>query len=37
MLQGERRWWPVSVMYVASGVPRLVVGTALILWRPNGR
>jgi O-antigen/teichoic acid export membrane protein len=35
VLQGERRWWPLAVMYVASGVPRLVIGTALILWRPD--
>ncbi|MGY2875217.1 O-antigen/teichoic acid export membrane protein [Marmoricola sp. URHA0025 HA25] len=35
VLQGERRWWPLAVMYVASGVPRLVIGTALIAWRPN--
>ena len=35
VLQGERRWWPVSMMYLASGVPRLVVGTALIVWRPT--
>jgi O-antigen/teichoic acid export membrane protein len=35
VLQGERRWWPLAVMYVASGVPRLVIGTALILWHPN--
>ena len=35
VLQGERRWWPLAVMYVASGVPRLVVGTALILWHPT--
>lgn len=35
VLQGERRWWPLAVMYVASGVPRLVLGTALILWRPD--
>ena len=35
VLQGERRWWPVAVIYLASGVPRLVVGTALILWRPD--
>ena len=35
VLQGERRWWPLAVMYVASGVPRLVIGTALMLWRPN--
>jgi O-antigen/teichoic acid export membrane protein len=35
VLQGERRWWPLAVMYVASGVPRLAIGTALILWHPN--
>lgn len=35
VLQGERRWWPLAVMYVASGVPRLVVGTALIVWHPD--
>ena len=35
VLQGERRWWPVSVLYLASGVPRLVLGTVLILWRPT--
>ena len=35
ILQGERRWWPLAVLYVASGVPRLVIGTALILWKPT--
>jgi O-antigen/teichoic acid export membrane protein len=35
VLQGERRWWPLAVMYVASGVPRLAIGTSLILWHPN--
>ena len=35
ILQGERRWWPVSMIYMASGVPRLAIGTALILWRPT--
>jgi O-antigen/teichoic acid export membrane protein len=35
VLQGERRWWPLAVIYLASGVPRLVIGTALILWHPN--
>jgi O-antigen/teichoic acid export membrane protein len=35
ILQGERRWWPVAMIYVASGVPRLLIGTALILWRPT--
>jgi O-antigen/teichoic acid export membrane protein len=35
VLQGERRWWPVSVLYFASGVFRLVAGVALILWHPT--
>jgi O-antigen/teichoic acid export membrane protein len=35
ILQGERRWWPVAVVYLACGVPRLVIGTALILWHPT--
>ena len=35
ILQGERRWWQLSVLYVLSGVPRLVIGTALIWWRPS--
>ena len=35
ILQGERRWWQLSVLYVLSGVPRLMIGTALIWWRPS--
>lgn len=35
VLQGERRWWPLAVMYLASGVPRLVIGTALVFWHPT--
>src|SRR6476469_7778193 len=35
ILQGERRWWQLSVLYILSGVPRLVIGTALIWWRPS--
>lgn len=35
VLQGERRWWPLAIMYIASGVPRLAIGTALIVWHPN--
>lgn len=35
ILQGERRWWPLAVLYVANGVPRLFIGTALILWQPD--
>lgn len=35
ILQGERRWGALSVFYLAGGVPRLVVGTVLILWQPS--
>src|SRR4051795_12110576 len=35
ILQGERRWQALSVLYVLSGVPRLVIGTLLIAWHPT--
>ncbi|WP_246081792.1 lipopolysaccharide biosynthesis protein [Nocardioides litoris] len=35
ILQGERRWRPLAVLYVAAGVPRLVAGAGLLLWRPE--
>jgi O-antigen/teichoic acid export membrane protein len=35
ILQGERRWGALAVFYLAQGVPRLLVGTAIILWRPD--
>lgn len=35
ILQGERRWRELSIMYTLSGVSRLAVGLALILWRPT--
>lgn len=35
ILQGERRWGALAVFYLAGGVPRLVVGLAIILWRPD--
>lgn len=35
ILQGERRWRELAVLYVLNGVPRLAVGTALILWQPT--
>lgn len=35
ILQGERRWQPLAAVYLASGLPRIVVGTALIAWRPT--
>lgn len=35
ILQGERRWGALAVFYLAGGIPRLAVGTAMILWRPD--
>lgn len=35
ILQGERRWAPLALLYLAGGVPRLVVGSALLVWRPS--
>jgi O-antigen/teichoic acid export membrane protein len=35
ILQGERRWFALALIYVAAGVPRLVIGTVLIVWWPT--
>ncbi len=35
ILQGERRWTALAVFYLAAGLPRLVIGSALLLWRPT--
>ncbi|MFL6108807.1 MAG: lipopolysaccharide biosynthesis protein [Marmoricola sp.] len=35
VLQGERRWVPLSLVYLAAGVPRLVLGAGLLWWRPE--
>ena len=35
ILQGERRWAALGMVYIAAGVPRLVLGTAFIAWRPT--
>lgn len=35
ILQGERRWQALSVLYLLSGVPRLLIGTALVAWQPS--
>jgi O-antigen/teichoic acid export membrane protein len=35
ILQGERRWQSLSLLYVANGLPRLVIGTALVVWQPT--
>jgi O-antigen/teichoic acid export membrane protein len=37
ILQGERRWAALSVVQICVGVPRLVIGVALLLWRPEPR
>jgi O-antigen/teichoic acid export membrane protein len=34
VLQGERRWLPLSVVYLAVGVPRVILGGGLLLlWQ----
>lgn len=35
ILQGERRWRPLALLYIAAGVPRFIIGVALLLWRPT--
>ncbi|MDO7869404.1 lipopolysaccharide biosynthesis protein [Nocardioides jiangxiensis] len=35
ILQGERRWYPLAVVYMANGLPRLLIGVALMAWRPD--
>lgn len=35
ILQGERRWLGLGVLYLAMGVPRLVFGTLFIVVRPD--
>lgn len=35
ILQGERRWGALSILYLLSGLPRLVIGSALIAWQPS--
>jgi O-antigen/teichoic acid export membrane protein len=35
ILQGERRWRPLAVVYMAVGVPRIVIGTVALLVRPT--
>lgn len=36
VLQGERRWRALGVVYIAAGVPRLLIGAGLLLaWRPS--
>jgi O-antigen/teichoic acid export membrane protein len=35
ILQGERRWAPLATVYLASGIPRILIGTALVLLQPS--
>jgi O-antigen/teichoic acid export membrane protein len=35
ILQGERRWRPLALVYLAAGVPRLAIGTVALLIRPT--
>lgn len=35
VLQGQRRWADLAWVYAASGTARLVIGTALLVWRPT--
>lgn len=35
VLQGERRWTELAVGYLAQGLPRIVLGTLLIVLRPT--
>ncbi len=35
ILQGERRWAALGAVYIAAGVPRLVIGGALVAWHPT--
>lgn len=35
ILQGERRWRPLAAVYLGVGLPRLIVGCAIIAWRPG--
>ncbi len=35
ILQGERRWGALSLVYLAVGIPRVAVGGAFIAWRPD--
>jgi O-antigen/teichoic acid export membrane protein len=35
ILQGERRWLALGVLYLAMGVPRLLFGTLLITAKPD--
>ncbi len=35
ILQGERRWLPLALIYLMNGLGRIVFGAAALLWRPD--
>ena len=35
ILQGERRWFPLGLLYLGVGVPRVVIGTLCLLVSPT--
>lgn len=35
ILQGERRWFPLALVFLGVGVPRVVIGTACLLVWPS--
>lgn len=35
ILQGERRWAALGLVYISAGIPRLVIATALVAWSPG--
>lgn len=35
VLQGERRWTPLALVYLAFGLPRLFLGAALMWWHAD--
>lgn len=35
VLQGERRWAPLALLYTAAGAPRLLLGGSLLFWQPT--
>ena len=35
ILQGERRWFPLALVYLGMGIPRLVLGSIFVLISPT--
>jgi O-antigen/teichoic acid export membrane protein len=35
VLQGERRWEPLALVYLSAGLGRILIGTGLVLVRPG--